>query len=370
MRTRFILTALPALCSGILLLGCSSLASLSQDAPAATVASADEQYLRGRNLHLARRYDAAIAAYQLVLQGDPGHLNARNGLAIAYAERRDFARAIPIWRELTQGATMGSGQGAAFLFGNLGYAYFLSGDYDEALVALEKACLLDPLNARSWQYLGETLQKLGQEERARQMLDQARALREHDFHADYAAAGGGTRMPAIERAVQAPQETRQPERDWAAVEVTPNRNGILELRRVEPASRQPKTPGNPPAPSAPAPGPSQPAILATLEISNGNGRQGMARQLSLQLRDPGVRIVRLTNEKGFKVRVTRVEYQPAYRTVAERLAQRFGAVAPVEVGMGGGANVRLVIGHDLQSQRIAGRSDVLPVGHANSASLP
>jgi len=370
MRPRFILTALPALFSGILLLGCSSFASLSPDAPAATVFSADEQYLRGRNLHLARRYDEAIAAYQAVLQVDPGHVNAGNGLAIAYAEQRDFARAIPIWRALTQGATMGSGQATAFLFGNLGYAHFLGGDYDEALVALEKACLLDPLNARSWQYLGETLQKLGQEERARQMLDQARALREHDFHADYAAAGGGARMPAIERAVQTPQAARQPERDWAFVEVTPNRNGVLELRRVEPASSQPKAAGRPSTPTAPAPDPSQPAILATLEISNGNGRQGMARQLSRQLRDPGVRIVRLTNEKGFKVRVTRIEYQPAYRTVAERLAQRLGATAPVEVRMAGRANLRLVIGHDLPPPQLAARSDVLPGGHANTAAVP
>ena len=370
MRIRFILTALPALCSGILLLGCSSFASLSPDTQAATVASADEQYLRGRNLHLARRYDEAIAAYQAVLQSDAGHVNARNGLAIAYAEQRDFARAIPIWRALTQGATMGSGQDTAFLFGNLGYAHFLSGNYDEALVALEKACLLDPLNARSWQYLGETLQKLGQEERARQMLDQARALREHDFHADYAVAGGGSRMPAIEHAVQAPQEARQPEREWASVEVTPNRSGILELRRVEPAARQREAARTPSTPTAPAPDPSQLAILATLEISNGNGRQGMARQLSRQLRDPEVRIVRLTNEKGFKVRVTRIEYQPPYRALAERLTQRFGAVAPVEVRTGGHANVRLVIGHDLPPQQLAGRSDILPGGHANTAGMP
>jgi len=368
MRTRFILTALPVLCSGILLLGCSGIASLMPDAPALAVSSADEQYLRGRNLHLARRYDAAIAAYQAVLQGDPGHVNARNGLAIAYAEQRDFARAIPIWRALTQGATMGSGQDTAFLFGNLGYAHFLSGDFDEAVVALEKACLLDPLNARAWQYLGETLQKLGQEERARQMLDQARALREHDFRADYAAAGGGARMPAIERAVQTTQAARQPDREWAFVEVTPNRNGVLELRRVEPAATQPKAPGIPSTPTTPDP--SQPAIIATLEISNGNGRQGMARQLSRELRDPGVKIVRLTNEKGFKVRVTRIEYQPAYRMVAERLAQRFGAPAPVEARMSGRANVRLVIGRDLPPQRLAARSDVLPGGHANAAGVP
>jgi tetratricopeptide (TPR) repeat protein len=241
MRTRILMTALPLLCGGVLLLGCGN--PLLRQAPSAPLlSSADDAYLRGRNLHLERRHDEAIAAYRAALQADASHVNASNGLAIAYAEQRDYARAIPIWRALTQGASMGSGQPTAFLFGNLGYAYFLNGDYDEALVALEKACLLDPLNGRAWQYLGETLQKLGQDERARQMLGQASALREHDFPADYAAASGGARMPAIEQAVQSVQAVQavpasaRPDGEWAFVEVTRKDSGLLELRRIVPAA--------------------------------------------------------------------------------------------------------------------------------------
>jgi tetratricopeptide (TPR) repeat protein len=365
MRTRILLTTLPLLCSGAILLGCGS-PLLREAPPAPAMSAADEAYLRGRNLHLERRHDEAIAAYQAALQTDPGHVNAGNGLAIAYAEQREFAKAIPIWRELTRGATMGSGQSTAFLFGNLGYAYFLNGEYEEALVALEKACLLDPLNGRAWQYLGETLQKLGQDERARQMLSQASALREHDFKADYAAAGGGARMPAIEQAVQAVQGGQsRPDQEWAFVEVTSKGSGLLELRRVAPAAPARKAP----VPSVPEP--AQAGIVAALEISNGNGRQGMARSVSRQIRDPGVKIVRLTNEKGFKVRQTRIEYQPAYRDLAERLARRFGAGTPVEVKgkLPGRADVRLVIGHDLP-QRIAYLSEALPGAHASPVGAP
>lgn len=366
MRTRILLTALPLLCSGALLLGCGS-PLLRPEAPPAAMSSADEAYLRGRNLHLERRYDEAIAAYQDALRVDSNHANANNGLAIAYAEQRDFARAIPIWRELTRGANMGSGQSTAFLFGNLGFAYFLNGDYDEALVALEKACLLDPLNARAWQYLGETLQKLGQDERARQMLSQASALREHDFRADYAAAGGGNRVPAIEKAVQAAQAAaQQPDQEWPVVEVNSTGNGLLELRRVAPAAPASKAPA--PKMPQPAPEPSQPALGAALEISNGNGRQGMARLVSRQIRDPGVKIVRITNDKSFKVRRTRIEYQPAYRDLAERLARRFATSAPVELNanMTGRADVRLVIGHDLPSQGLAYHPDAVPAGGAGA----
>jgi tetratricopeptide (TPR) repeat protein len=368
MRSRILIQTLPLLCSSVMLAACGSIAMYTGTSQV-KVAAADDDYVRGRNHHLARRYDAAIAAYQAALEADGTHVNARNGLAIAYAEQRDFAKAIPLWRELTRGATMASGPSTAFLFGNLGHAYFLNGQYDEALVALEKACLLDPLNHRTWQRLGETLQQLGQDERAAQMLRQASALREHDFRADYAAVGGGARLPAIDKAVKTAQ---RPDADWAFVEVVNKPDGMLELRRVVPARNAPPAPLSAPAaahvkPGAPKGERSLP-VIAALEISNGNGRQGLARLMSRQLRDADLKVVRLTNEKGYAVRVTRIEYQPAFRGVAERLAERFGAARPVEVNMMGRANLRLVIGHDLSAGRIASRANALPAGQASGAA--
>jgi Flp pilus assembly protein TadD len=353
MRPRIPLYVVPLLCSSALLLACSS-ARWRQDVAAPALAAADDSYLLGRNLYLARRYDEAIAAYEAALRSDAMHVNARNGLAIAYAERRDFARAIPIWRDLTRDASMASGTASAFLFANLGYAYLLSGDADNAQVALEKACLLDPLNQRAWQYLGEALLKLGQEERGRQMLRQAEALRAHDFRADYATANGGTRLPAIEQAVKADQRADEA---WGSVEVVRRDNGMLELRRLPPTGGavrvEPVTPAGPAEPAAGQP--PAPATVARLEISNGNGRPGLARMVSRQLRDPALKVVRLTNEKGFAVRQTRVEYLPAFRETAQRLARHVGSGEPVEVAMDGHADVRLVIGHDLPFQRIASR---------------
>jgi len=366
MRARFLIHTLPLLCTSALLLACSS-PPLYPDAAQTMSVRADDHYVRGRNLHLAQRYEEAIAAYQQALQVDGSHVNARNGLAIAYAEQRDFVKAIPIWQALTRGATMASGNATAFLFGNLGHAYFLNGQYDEALVALEKACLLDPLNHRTWQHLGETLQQLGQNERAAQMLRQASALREHDFRADYAAVGGGARLPAIEQAVRT---SERPDQDWAFVEVDTKPNGMLELRRVVPPRSARSVPAGKPA-TPPLPKQNRdPMLIAALEISNGNGRQGLARLMSRQMRDTDVKVVRLTNEKGFAVRQTRIEYQPSFRGVAERLAGRFGAGEPVEVRMQGRANVRLVIGRDLSAVLIASRSSVAPAGQASGAGAP
>src|SRR5690606_26158376 len=157
---------LALLCTGATLAACAPFGARAVFNDAAPAAA--DAYLSGRNHHLARRYDEARAAYQAALLAAPGHVNARNGLATLYAEQREFNTAIALWRELTDALTLSSGPGKAYLFSNLGHAYFLKGEYDNALVALEKACLLDPLNHRSWQLLGDTLRKLGQEERAQQ----------------------------------------------------------------------------------------------------------------------------------------------------------------------------------------------------------
>ncbi|WP_081933957.1 LytR C-terminal domain-containing protein [Massilia sp. 9096] len=351
MQSRILLNTLSVLCSGALLLACSNLVPHDEPKTPAAVSNADEAYLRGRNLHLAHHYDEAIAAYQTALRDDPAHVNALNGLAIAYAEQRDFDKAVPIWRELTRGATLSSGPAVAYLFGNLGYAYFLDGQYEKAAVALEKACLLNPLNDRAWQYLGETLQKLGQDERAQQMLRQASALREHDLRADYAAAGAKAKSPALAQALATPVRA---DGDWA-VEVVGKPGGILELRRVvsSSAAKRIVTPA-----------------AATLEISNGNGRQGIARQLSRQLRDAGVKVVRITNEKGFGVRQTRIEYHQAFRGVAQQLAELIGAGAPVEIESVGRSDLRLVIGHDLPSRKIPKRASDLLAARAGAAGAP
>jgi tetratricopeptide (TPR) repeat protein len=347
-RTLPTLRTLALACAGAGLLACTSLRP--DPAPSAAPAAAADAYLSGRNHHLARRYDEARAAYQAALRADPGHVDARNGLATLHAEQRDFAAAVRIWRELTASLNMGSGPGKAYLFSNLGHAYFLSGDYDQALVALEKACLLDPLNHRSWQLLGETLGKLGQEGRAAQMLRQAEALRRHDLRADLAAVGGQTPVAAIRRAANRQAEAPPEEGEWLQAELHADGGGLLELRRGKAA---PAPAPEPPAPETPAP--LEHAGVARLEIRNGNGVTGMARALARQLGQPassGLKVTRLSNDKGFAVKRTRIEFEAAFRVQAERLAERIGEVQLREVPDCAPADLRLVLGRDLPRRRL------------------
>lgn len=356
-----LIARLALLCAGATLAACAPIGGRPVVSLAAT--AGDDAYLAGRNHHLARRYDEARAAYQAALRAAPGHVSARNGLATLYAEQREFATAIALWRALTEPLTLSSGPGKAYLFGNLGHAYFLNGEYDNALVALEKACLLDPLNPRSWQLLGETLRKLGHEERAQQMLSQAGALQAHDLRADYAAAGSQTRVAALDRALKAPARE---EGGWSQVQLHTGADGMLELRRGPP----PASPAAPARPSEPEPAPATPVsgvpVLALVELRNGNGVSGMARSLARQVGTGGLKVARLSNHKGFGVRQTRIEYEAAYREAAERLASRFGSAQLQEVASCAPANLRVVLGRDVARRGFALR----PAAPAADAAAP
>ena len=342
MSTRMMLKKMSVLCAGALLLACADVERHPERAPQA---GADLIYDAGRQHHLAGRYDEAVAAYRTVLATAPRHVRARNALAATYARQGDFAQAIPIWRALTDELSAGAGPDGAYLFANLGYAYLLGGDYDKAVAALERACMLDPLDHRAWHNLGESLRRLGQTDRAALMQRQAQTLREHNFQSDHAAVGG-TAVAAIEAAVAKPA---RPDPGWAATEVRTAADGTLELLRV-PAQRTIAA-----APPPREPGPLPPAgrrpDLVLLEIRNGNGVTGMARALSRQIRDDGLQVTRLSNTKGFNVRRTRIEHGAAFREAAEQLAGRLAGnvdkVQVVQVENCKPAHMRLILGRDL-----------------------
>ena len=336
---------LTLLCAGALLLACAQQGQRAVPVAASLApAAADSAYQQARSAHLAGRYAEALSAYQNALLADPEHVNARNGLATLHAEQGDFARAIPMWRALTARA---AGPESAYLFSNLGHAHYLNGDYDSALAALERAVLLDPLGGRNWQRLGAALEKLGQHGRAQLMFKQAAALQAHDLKADYAATERAA-VPAIERALQAAGGAQG--REWGSTEVRQSASGVFELHRL-PGSVPPAPVKTPEVP-APLP-PAMPAARAMLEIRNGNGVAGMARSLARKMDGASLQVVRLSNQKGFKVQHTRVEFQPPFRDAAQQLAARFPHAAVVQAGQGRAPDVRLVLGHDVAHARLA-----------------
>ena len=302
-----------------LLLACTSIGT-----PLLTPADAEQSYQAGRADHLARRPEQARRHYEAALVAAPGHVDARNALAAWHAEHGDLKQAIGLWEGLA-GTVAGPAHG--YVLSNLGYARFLVGDLAGARSALEQACLLDPLNHRAWHHLGNVLGKQGQRERAEAMYRQAAALLGHDFKSDYAMVSKAG-LPAIEAAVQ--QAAVEEDDGFGRTEITQNDGGVFILRRLEAKGKL---------------GLAGVAARPMLEISNGNGVNGMARTLARMMWEE--KVVRVSNHKGFDVKRTRVEYRPNYKSAARRLAQRVGASELVPVNSTGKADMRLVIGRDL-----------------------
>jgi Flp pilus assembly protein TadD len=290
---------------GALLLACAAPVSapvntptnipMPQAAADGALAQADDYYALGRSRFAAGQTAAALAAYRRALALDPAHVGAHNGVAVLYAGEGDYAGAIAIWSALTAaGEAAPARPAAAYLFGNLGYAYLLAGDAGRAVAALSQACLLDPFDARAWTHLGAALGRAGEAARAAQALQQAEALRLHDVRADHALLAEHLAAPA------------------AAVVSAP---------------------------------------LPRLEISNGNGVRGMAASLGRTLRDgdggQAWGALRLTNAGHFRLATSRIEYRPEQEAAARRLAQQLGATTRMQLCRCERADVRLVLGRDL-----------------------
>lgn len=340
---RLTLSRLAAACACLGLGACASHTAHAPPLPP----DADAAYVAGRQYFDAGNLPAAQAAYEQALRHAPRHVNARNGLAVLHAQRGEHAAAIAHWLALTQEAGTPRPQ-QAYLFSNLGRAYYLSGRNALALTALEQACLLDPLNALAWQHLAQVLERLGQHERAAVMRRQAASLQEHDLRRDLAllrdeAPPQGVPEPAP------PQEAPA----MARIEITQG-DGMARLQRV-PAAAARGVPVAAPARTVTAAAVARPR----LEIVNGNGVPGMAAALARSLAGAPVQVVRLANEISFQVARTRVEYRPAQEQAARQLARQLGTQVKAQVQIQAAdcpaSELRLILGHDLSDPAILHR---------------
>jgi len=236
---------------------------------------------------------------------------ARNGQAVLQAQRGEVRQAIAIWEALLAGGALREPR-HAYLLRNLGHAYILAGRDADAVTVLEQACLLDPRNALAWQQLAQVLARLGQHERAARVQEHAQSLQAREVPRVQAEA---IPMPAP----VAPLMDR--------IDITQSA-GMAMLRRVAAAS-----------------GPEAPRLR--LEILNGNGKPGMAAALARSLAGGGLQVVRTGNAASFRVARTRVEYRPAQRQAARRLARQLGANVEAVAADCPASELRLILGRDI-----------------------
>jgi tetratricopeptide (TPR) repeat protein len=292
---------------------------------ALTGISADGYYALARLQHAAGRSAEAMVSYRRALDADPGHIDARNGMAALLAAQGELPAAIGLWQQLTATA---AGPEQAYLFRNLGNAYLASGQLPLAEAALAKACELDPANVSGWQFLGRVYEQQGRSEQAARMFRQADAL------------GAGKKNGAV---AKAESEAVPAASTLARLELVNVGTGMVELRRhpakasatVAKEAAQADTTGR------------SPSIRPRLEISNGNGVTGMASALGRLLGAGGWQVARLANERHFQVGRTRIEHGPQQAAQARELAQQLGPdVITVQTNTAA-STVRIVLGRDL-----------------------
>jgi tetratricopeptide (TPR) repeat protein len=255
----------------------------------------------------------------------PGEPAASPGLAGAPADPAALAAAGRYGEAVALLEQEAQRRPDAALFGNLGYAYFLEGRFEEAQAALERACLLEPSSAVAWERLAALLEAAGETGRALEAMRQARMLRETPGR--HSPAGSGAAAGGEAAAGAGPDAAGGAGRDagthgaadlWPAgmarVEVRQVNAGLVEVARREP--REPREARNAAREQA------RPPAAARLEVSNGNGVRGMAAAVAQRLRAEGMQVVRLTNTIPFNVEETRVEVrgsgEPGLRIVLGR----------------------------------------------------
>ncbi|MPQ58860.1 LytR C-terminal domain-containing protein [Duganella sp. FT27W] len=231
----------------------------------------------------------------------------------------------------------------------------------DVITTLERACLLDPMNAANWARLATALEADGQRERATRFYQQAATLSAHDARRDYALLAGaaaGTTVPAaLPASVQAAADAYP---DMPRTQVRQIGAAMVQVVRVEApalaARVAPAVASSPAVAVVAATATATPATASSaappdpvrLEISNGNGVTGAAASLARVARTldlDGLTTMRLTNSRPFTVPRTRIEYPHAQRALAEALSHQLDI--PLKVRRDTAPrDLRIVLGHD------------------------
>lgn len=328
------------------------------------------QYELGRYYHGQLRYDQAIEAYRRALALNPDMVDALNAMGVAYAESGNFGRARQQFE-----AALKRAPNSAYTYNNLGFVDYLAGDYPAAVRAYRESLRLDASQEKARQNLVLASSRIGE-------------------GAQSAHAGTSATPVAAQPPAQAIAQTDGQQGAW--VKVSPQ---IYELRpalAATPATRvadaAAERPARSVAPSGTAANASVPAIgtpgarsseagssvrltafeasavadmphqqtpiasLRGVEVSNGNGIRGLAARVARYFYGEGVSQARLTNQKPFTERHTRIEYRPGSAAEAARINRLLPRTVPVMASrqLRSDIRVRLVLGHDLQRNILAG----------------
>jgi tetratricopeptide (TPR) repeat protein len=293
----------------------------------------DSHYYLARYYQDRGNHREALIGFEKTIAIDPGHVKALNAMGVSYDYLKQFGRASECYR-----AALKLDPNAAYVYNNMGQSLFLQGNYVSAIEAMKKASALEGTNPRIHNNLGRAYAGAGRYDLAMAEFDQ-----------------GGRNVPAdstLDRALHE-AEGQPPAREATAAAAGDGTNGFAArvsrfLRERSAADVRHRA-----ATLAKVwQEPSKEGITAgvCVEVSNGNGVDGMARNVGDYLRKKGFRVTRVTNAGRFDVAGTRIYYEKDHAQTANLLAGQMPDVGKIEEVPRLGApriKVKLLLGKDM-----------------------
>ena len=313
----------------------------------------DSHFLLASYYQERGQHREAIQEFKKVIAIEPGQARAYNGIGVSCDLLGFYSQAIIAYE-----AGLRLDPAAAYLHNNMGYSYLLQGDVDKAVVAFGKAVALNGQDGRFHNNLALAYGEKGQYDRAMAEFklagDEAKAhfnmaqiyyknglfaeAKRH-YTASLTANPSFTIVRTGLAAANALAAIFQPEKRKAKAEIFAAATPLQPKESISDSGGN-TVPSKPEANVAeeilPAPtltlkgtetegtplssdGKNLPRD-ADIEISNGNGVNGMAARVGDYLKGKGLRVVRLTNADNFKHKGTRVFFQEGYQEMADVVA--------------------------------------------------
>lgn len=268
----------------------------------------------------------ALTAYTYSIARNPAGPDARIAAAVIHAHqgRLPQARAILL-------AVCAEYPALAQPRNNLGYVYYLQGEYGAAAESFRQVLAMEPANARAHNNL---------------MLAEGANVR-HLTASDAPAKIANAAPPAPVAQVEPAPATvlAEPPQTAGGMQLVRLASNMYELK-IAPQEQVVAT-SPPPAPTAGA-APVVAKLESRLEIANGNGVAGMAKRFRQALATRGIAVSRLTNARPFGRVATSIEFRPGFEQQARGLQATLGGKALLQQAdkLEARTDLRLVLGSD------------------------
>ncbi len=311
----------------------------------------EAMYWLGRYHQGKVNYGEAIAAYEKTLAANPDHVEAHNRLAVSYSLTGQHELALEHFRKAIELSPV-----ATHLHNNLGYAHLMRGEEGDAATAFEAALQLDPENRQARDSLGAVYEKMGLHDKAAVLTPRRSqpAIAPDAMSMSTAGTapvrGNSSATIPLNTITVVEEQSMQQDTDTRLVQIAPH---IFEFRMAE-ADRTVAilTDKNIPEIIARRNSSKVGSQDVRIEVSNGNGMAGMARQVSAFLQQSGFAKARLTDRPPFQQVQTEIHYRPGNYVLAGRISQMMPKQAKLleSSSLRSDIQVRVLLGKDVAGE--------------------